>query len=685
MNPLSFAIIRTIFRKELVDMLRDKRTLIAMIGIPIVLYPALFIFSSQAVWIQWTKVKKGVSHVAVSGVEGGPLIEWLREIPKVEITQSEDPERDLMAGEIDAVVLAEGDVEGLLEDGRAVSIIIQFDVTESASREAAKRLDEGLEKQRDSLLEKRLETVGITSEFVQPLRIERKNVAPPTKAAGTLLGSILPVIIVVMLGVGALYPAIDLTAGEKERGTFETLLSTPVSKMEMVSGKFLTVFCICMFTGLANLGSMFLTFAFMLSQPLAGEAELAFSLPPQAALLTFFVLVPLALFISAVMMSVAVFARTFKDAQNFMTPFFIGILFPTVVAAFPDTKLTAATQFIPITNVSLLFKELMIGQASGQEIFAVLLSTTVYALLSLVVAAWIFQREEVILSEEKGIPLTLRRAEFRARSAPTPGLALFLYGTTFLFMFYIAAFFQSRWLFEGILVTEWILILLPTVAILLYARVDLRKALSLHAAAPGAWLGSVLIGCAVVVLAIQIGLWQNKVFPMPEELAQELERIFQTEEMGVGLPWLLFVVALSPAVCEEALFRGALLSGFRRSLPPWATWLVVGALFGLFHMSVHRIFITGLLGIVLTYVVWRSNSLFPGVLAHFMINSVAVLVVNQRLPGPVQTYFDPAKIEQEGLAVSVVLIAVCVVVLGVGIIEWTARGRNTATYSKERG
>ncbi len=184
---------------------------------------------------------------------------------------------------------------------------------------------------------------------------------------------ILPLIMVLMIAVGAFYPAVDLTAGEKERGTFETLLSTPTSKIEIVAGKFLTVFALAMTTGILNLASMAATFILLASQIqplLGGQINFEVHLPFQAFFIILFVMVPLAFFISAVMMSVAVMTRSFKEAQNYVTPVFMAIMLPGVFAGMPGAELTAANQFIPIYNVVLLFKDLMTGEAGFNAVAA---------------------------------------------------------------------------------------------------------------------------------------------------------------------------------------------------------------------------------------------------------------------------------------------------------------------------
>ncbi len=665
---MNFRRARTIFLKELVVMLRDRRTLLAMIGVPVVLYPLLFIFGSQAALLQRDKLERSMSRIAVAPGTDPEVLAWLEQIPMVSVLQSITAADDLYAGAVDAVLIPKGPVESALAEGGSLHIEIRYDAAESGSRQAVRRLEEGLSEEGERLLNSRLRARGLHQDFVHPIHVSSTNVASAAKTTGSILGMILPMVMVLMLGVGAFYPAIDLTAGEKERGTFETLLSTPTATAEIVYGKFLAVFCLSVLAGLLNLGSLLATLAFQLAQMESSAQALQISLPFGSVLLIALILLPLALLISAVMMSVAMFARSFKEAQNFMTPFFILILFPALFAAIPGTELTPALQFAPIANVALLFKSLMTEPADAETVLAVFLSTAAYAVLALMAAVWMFQREEIILAEERGLPITLRRSAYVPRSEPTPGMAVFLFALALLLIFYAGTYVQSRALIGGLLVTQWLLILAPTILFLWYTRVDLVSALSLHRPSASAFLGGVVAAMAWAVLVVQLSYWHNRVFPMPEQLAREMARIVEGRESGLAFWTLILAAAVSPAICEETLFRGAIFSGLRARLPGWAAILLVGILFGILHISIHRILITAASGVFLGYLVYRSGSLFTSIAAHFLINGAALLMATRLEP-----LLDAWRIEQRGIPWWVLLVAAAVFALGIYAVERGAR------------
>ncbi len=670
---MKMALVLTIFRKELLDMLRDKRTLVAMVAVPVLLYPALFVAGSQVALLQQDQLDRDVSEVAVLPEDNAVLVEWVEAIGQVVVVNVDDPVAALSDGRLDAVAAADAGFADAVERDGTASVTIRYDATEAISREAAYRVRRGLEDRAQRLLEARLDALGMDHAFGTPLLVEQTDVAPPEKTTGTILGMVLPIILVLMVGVGAFYPAIDLTAGEKERGTFETLLATPVSPPEIVFGKFLAVFCLSLFTGLLNLASMMVTVAFQLWQLEDRLGVFELELSPGTMVLIVLTLVPVAFLLSALMMSLAICTRSFREGQNLVTPFLLVLLFPAAYVAVPGAALTPTTALVPIANVALLFRDLMVGEGTAWGIGAVVSSTCAYAALALLLASRLFSSEEVVLSEDRGVPLTWRRSAFIRRTRPTPGIALSAVAISILLSFYLGSWWQGQHAILGLLATQWLLILAPTVALLWYVRVDLREALSLRVPAPAPTVAAIIVAGAWTVLAIQASVWQNRLLPMPEVLEEAMKRLFDPAATGVGVVGMVFAVAISPAICEEVLYRGALLSGLREKLPGWAVIVVVGLFFGMAHFSVHRAPVVVLGGIVLAYVVWRSGSLFLGMLVHGALNTFGVLAAMERLPEPVQEFLVSETVEQQGLPWWVVGVAVAGLAFGVLVMERWAR------------
>jgi sodium transport system permease protein len=327
-------------------------------------------------------------------------------------------------------------------------------------------------------------------------------------------------------------------------------------------------------------------------------------------------------------------------------------------------ELNSVLQFVPIVNIGLLFRDLLTDRAKLEAVFSVLLSTSAFALLALVCATWLFQREDVILSEEKGVPLTLRRSRIAPRGEPTVGMAMTLYTLILLLIFYVGVYAQSKHMLGGLLITEWLVIALPTVALLWYLRVDLLSALHLRAFRIDGALATAVIALSWLVLAFQLGLWHSNVLPMPEDMAKQYLQLIHLEDTSLVV--LLAVIAVSPAICEEILFRGAILSGLEKRLPAWLLIPVVGLLFGAFHLSIYRVLLTGM---VLTYVVWRTRSLWNGILLHCLFNASAVLMASERLPEKLLTGLRNLSAAQAGLPWWLIGLAASAMSAGIGYLH----------------
>ncbi|MBN1817844.1 MAG: CPBP family intramembrane metalloprotease [Sedimentisphaerales bacterium] len=671
---MRWPIIYTILRKELLETLRDKRTLFTMFGVPILLYPLLILVMGQVTILQQTKVEKRISRVAIAEDAAPTLRSWLEGMEKIELVSLTDPNNQLLSGQIDAAVLGPEKDSELLKETMSVDIRITYDLAEEDSRAALERLREGLQKERENLLKERLDKLKLPMEFVRPIRIWQVNVAPPKKLTGSVLGMILPMVMIIMLGTGAFYPAVDVTAGEKERGTFETLLSAPIGKAEIVCGKFVTVLALCLITGLLSLASMVLSLLFQFSQMAKAAGENLnmdigmIQISPWTLVILFLTMVPLAFFICAMMMSIAILARDFKEAQSFVTPFYILILLPGMIAVVPGVKLTTATMFLPIANVALLFKDLLTGTAGVEEVFAVLLSTAVYAMLSLVIAVRLFEVEDVILSQERGLPLTLRRSLFPKGGTVSPGMALALFGAALLLMFYAGAYVQLRHLLFGLLISQWLLIAAPPVAALWYTRMDLRREMRLRRPSLRSVIAALLMAAGLWVLIMQLTWWQKRWLPESEAFIREMNKLFQWGQTPGGLALLILAVGFSPAVCEELLFRGAILSGLRNRFSPWVAILISGLLFGLMHQNVYMLLHTTLLGFALGFLALRSRSIVPPMIFHGVINTTTVLLATGNAPPSFLTMMEQWT-EAARFPIWLLLLATAVCIVAVRLLQ----------------
>jgi sodium transport system permease protein len=632
--------VRLVLAKELRETLRDRRTLVMMVVIPIFLYPLLFVVIEQVALLGQRNLKARVANVAVVGAEANGLAAFLARDGALHVTpRTGVPARELQAGTVDAAVVAWGAPGDSSGTGR---VRVLYDASRDASRHAREVVDARLAAWSDSLLARRLERQGLPATFAKPLAVADTSVASARKLGGYTLGRFLPMILILMTVLGAFYPAIDMAAGEKERGTLETLLTAPVPAREIVAGKFAAVSAIGFAAAALNLASMLLTFQSGLFQ-VTRAAGLDFRLPAGSIVLVLAMMVPLAVLFSALFLGLAVRAQSFKEAQNALTPVYIASIIPVFLATMPGIEFTALMAVVPVGGVAFLFRELLSGTAPLVPSALALLSTSAYAALALVLAARAFGREEVLFGTGSGEaaaePWSARLRRWRTRGAsasadedrvPTVGeAAAFIAGVAVLF-FYLAPQAAAAFGERGIPLSTVLLLGLPAVVFARTGPYDWRRTLGLRAPGWRTMAAAVLIALGGIPLGWALGWLELRFVNVPKELFGQLAKLTMAPDLPRML-WLLLIVAVLPGICEELVFRGVLLQSLSARWEGWRAIVVSAAVFGAFHLSfetVLRFLPTMWIGLLMGYVVWHSRSTFASMAMHALSNGLAVVVIS---------------------------------------------------------
>jgi sodium transport system permease protein len=383
-----------VYRKELTEALRDRRTVISTILVPLLLFPVLSVgFGSLAVTLVG-KAKEEVPKVMLRGGEDSPVVvEGLKKLDKIEIV----PETaDCAAVEIPAGFQAD------VAQEKSDTVNIYNYEGELKSEFATDKIEKYMKDYRDRVVKDRLAAKNLPDTVLKPFEVKRENVAPPEKVSGAAFGGIIGYMVILLCMTGAMYPAMDLTAGEKERGTMETILSSPISRMHLVLGKFFLILTAALGTAALSVLSMGVSFSVLghyTSQSASGReaaADMILKLGPATVLSVFLMALPIAVLFSAVLMTIALFAKTYKEAQSYLTPMTFVVIIPAIAAMLPGVELTPKLSLIPILNVSLLCKELVAGTYHWNYIAIIFASTCVYAAAALFIAIKMFQRESVL-------------------------------------------------------------------------------------------------------------------------------------------------------------------------------------------------------------------------------------------------------------------------------------------------
>jgi sodium transport system permease protein len=394
--------IRAVYGKEMRDSLRDYRTIISMVVVPTLGMPLLIFGACAMMLASMTKAREEISRVMVIGGEtSSNMLSALRATGEFKIVPATDDFTNQIAQkQVRAVVKLSPDFDGMVLRGEKPDVQIYEYQTDVSSEFAAEKLDAFFKKRSAATVRERLGSRNIPVAILEPFGIQKQNVAPPAKVAASLIGGFLPYLFIVMCFMGAMYPAIDVTAGEKERGTMETILCCPVKRINLVMGKFLAVFTISTATVILSMSSLWATFE-------AVREFFARSLPPQLMVSVsvidigglsgvFVMLLPVAVMLSALMLMVGLFSKSFREAQSYAGPLLIILLVPTMPAILPGTELSAKLALVPLMNVSLACRDMLEGIWHWNYVLLIFGSACVYAGAALAATVWMFHREGVI-------------------------------------------------------------------------------------------------------------------------------------------------------------------------------------------------------------------------------------------------------------------------------------------------
>jgi len=628
---MHFATIRIILVKELREILRDRRTLLLMIGIPVFLYPALFVLMEQVMLFGQGNLSEQEVAVGVRASVASDQVPSLPEIPGVRQIPFEDASGDFNAsGRFDALLII--DSVGPPE-ARSLDVQILYDASVDRSLRARSVVGDALDSLNTATLTTRLEQFGLPAEFARPVAVRDSSVATAEGLGGAALGRFLPMVLILMTVLGAFHPAIDIAAGERERRTLEPLLTTSAPAGSIVIGKYLAVAVIAFTAAALNLASMMLTLNAGFFQ-FAGELGLEFELPLGSIVLTLWLLSLLALLFSALFLGVAVQAQSFREAQTALTPIYIVSFLPAIVTMAPGIEFSTGLALVPIAGVAMLFRDLMTGDPVGLEGMLAVGATVVYAALALSFAARSFAREDVLIGDDEDSEVggEGRRPWWNREGSPipTPRTALLFVALVGLLYFYIGVGF-ARWGERGIFASQWLLLAAPVTIFLGMGHFRWREALAIRPAPPIAFLAGALIILGGLPIGWLIAWIQTFFLELPEEMLAALQGVLTADDLG-RVMWLLLLVAITPAICEEIVFRGVLLQGLLRNAPTHVAILASSFVFGVFHLSFEsaiRLLPTMFLGALLALVVARTGSILPAMLMHFLNNATAVLLISR--------------------------------------------------------
>lgn len=387
-----------IFRKELKDTLRDHRTVMTMLVIPLLVVPIAMNFMGRMDTGRATADDFRMLRVGILSHGNALDFEWaLRSDESIYVLRMDSEEtvhRMIEGDELDAAVIFSADFDERVQQLTTGDVNVLYNHLGTPTD--WRRLQNYLREYEQQLVSTRFVSLAAPSQWSRAFRLEEREVTRPEEVLGSMLAGLMPYIVIIFSFLGCMYPALDLGAGEKERGTMETLLTAPASRLDIVIGKFGVVALAGFTSAVVAMLGMFLGILpyHGLETPLIDTMWRFFD--PLNLLLGLVMMVPLAMFFGAILLMVSVYARSFKEAQSIITPLTIVAIFPAGVALIPSLELGVVTALVPVMNVSLAIKSMATGTTEILPLVLVLISLSALAATSLVVCSRYFNRESVI-------------------------------------------------------------------------------------------------------------------------------------------------------------------------------------------------------------------------------------------------------------------------------------------------
>jgi sodium transport system permease protein len=666
--------VRLVAKKELLESLRDRRTLFVALLLPVLLYPLMMLAIAPLVNLQKQKLHDEAQPIALTGGGAADVRRIVLDAPAavgdgekdpppahagLDVVATAEPRADLAAAKVALWVEAPAGFAGTLAKEGTADVTVHWDGSDDKSLTAKHKFDEALRRAEKAEVGRRIASRSLPESWLTPIRATADDVAPPARRAAYLFGKMLAFVLVVLTLSSSFYPAVDAVAGEKERGTMETLLVAPCGRTELVLGKFLAVLAVTLVAATLNLASMGLTLGPLMGV-IAPDVGTGIVVTPGVLFGILALLLPLSALFSAVSLALSTLARSVKEGQHYLTPLFLVVMPLAMVVVLPNVPLTPALAPVPVTNAVLFFRDLLLGKTDATTTAIVMVTSFAYAAAALWACVSLFLREETLFRGPEGGTALFTRPAPRERPGGGAAMALFAAGMA-------VAWYGRDWLpvddiVRNAFFSQVLMLLAPLALLSVWLRIDPRTTFRLRAPGLAPLGAAVAIGLAAPVLNETLIQAVGASAPSAElrRIGDQMTELARTSPVLAAL-----LLGALPAVSEELFFRGFMLTGlasaFRGRGAAARAVVVTAAAFALYHILPEKWLPTFLMGLVLGLLAARTGSIWPGVVAHVLNNVSAVLEVFGRFRDPSSSLFAPSFVTAAALVfcagVAVLLLA----------------------------
>ena len=392
-------IIFSIFKKELTDVLRDRRTLFFMIAMPVIVMPLIFIGSLKFQEYQNKKSEEKILNIALVNESGDTKIrDYIlnqKGVNLIEDIDADSLEAGIKSDSLQGGLYIGRDFLEKISTNQIGAVDIYFKSSDLMSK-AKRRINNALEQYKNEIVTDSLSQFSIDKGLLAPIEIINRDMSTKKETLGKAIGGLIPYMLVMFIFLGAMYPAIDLGAGEKERGSLETLLSSPATKFEITMGKLMVVSLTGLASGLISVIGISFPLYFLDNIPEQIKSTVLEIISPFMVVSIVFLMIPIAIFFASMLLSISFYARSFKEAQSLMGPLNIAVFIPLMLTLGPGIEIDHVTALIPLVNVGLLTKEILAGSLEPIYFIETLSSLLFFAAIGIRFSVYWFNKENTI-------------------------------------------------------------------------------------------------------------------------------------------------------------------------------------------------------------------------------------------------------------------------------------------------
>ncbi len=602
----------TMIQKELRQVFRNKRVIIGLL-LPLVLYPILFHVYMGIMSDTEEKAAAEISQVVL-----------LSQIPVGVAT-------DLVLDDrLHIVENVSSGVEGLQEKkydiginylvvGDQETFQFHYDSGRSTSRKAHARVLESISKYEETIQEIYLADHGAEENALTPFILEIEDIADQTAKSSKSLGDILPMLLTITALLSVVNFAIEMTTGEKEVGTLETLFSLPITRSEIVFSKL----CASVFLGVLAM-LLNVVAVYLLLPSIINSGDVTVSLGGETLLILVLTLLPLILMGAGASLGVGMFANSYKESSAFITPLTFVFMIPAYIGMIPGVELNELLAAIPIVNSTLLIKSVFLNTFQVKYFTIGFLTNILFAACSMIFVFKVFGTEKILFGSGKGLSFRLKRTDIKPRTFIEVQDALLIVALSIIVFVYVGGVASNAFgLVGGTMFIQYLSFLILPLIFTWYLKADIKEAI--HAKIPRMYpcIAGIFLWLGTLSLMLVYQLAIVKFVPEAPTL------VGLEEEMNkLSFIQQFIFIAVTPGICEEILYRGVAFRPLEKALGPKKAVVITALFFALMHMDVVRLVPTFLLGILFGYVAYKSGSILPAMFLHVLNNSIAAFTMD---------------------------------------------------------